>query len=157
MSTLAERFATKYEPEPMSGCWLWTGAVRGPAGNRYGHMRLGGKSEPITAAHRVSWELANGRRPDEHEVVMHKCDNPMCVNPDHLEIGTHALNVHDCIAKGRFNRPFGARHVHSKLTDAAVRDIRTRRHPAKHYASKYGVSRDTVYGVLAGASWKHVC
>lgn len=156
MTTLAERFATKYEPEPMSGCWLWTGAVRGPKGHQYGHIRLGGIDQPITAAHRVSWELANGRRPCTDEVVMHKCDNPLCVNPDHLALGTLSDNTRDSVTKGRFNRPSGERHVNAKLTDVSVRDIRTRRHSAKYYASKYGVNEITVYNVMSGVAWKHV-
>lgn len=105
--SLASRFASKYEPEPMSGCWLWTGALRGPKHKygQYGHMRVGRKDEPHMAAHRVSWMLANDEWPDPDMVVMHKCDNTYCVNPDHLKLGTYSDNQQDAISKGRQKPP----------------------------------------------------
>jgi hypothetical protein len=81
-----ERFQNKIMPEPNSGCWLWTASV-----NRlgYGHFRWNGS---IKGAHRVAYELAHGQIPDNFEID-HKCKVRSCVNPDHLELVTHKINV----------------------------------------------------------------
>lgn len=75
-----------------NGCWLWLGHIRG----QWGH---GGFDR--TAAHRFSWALHNGGYPDAGLVVRHKCDNPVCVNPKHLEVGTQKDNVADMVDRGR--------------------------------------------------------
>ena len=112
---LQERFNEKYIPEPMSGCWLWTGALR-PAGRNhqvnYGMMLLP-RSRKGRSAHRISWELHCGGVPEGMN-VLHKCDVPLCVNPDHLFLGTHSENMKDCVAKGRKNAPSGANHWRHK-------------------------------------------
>lgn len=101
-TSLAERLEHHSMPEPNSGCVLWIGAVVGTKGSArrgagYGRMMRLGK---VLAAHRVAWELKNGPIP-KGLVVMHKCDNPGCVNPLHLEVGTQAQNMRDKIARGR--------------------------------------------------------
>lgn len=79
---------------PEAGCWLWMGGAY-PSG--YGRMTSGGKNR---RAHRGVWELVNGPIP-EGLAVCHKCDTPLCVNPDHLFLGSQAANVRDMAAKGR--------------------------------------------------------
>jgi hypothetical protein len=79
-------------------CWLWTGST-GPS-NRYGMLRVNGRSVKV---HRFAWELVNGPIPDG-KVVRHRCDNTLCVNPYHLELGTQLDNVRDSISRGRFTR-----------------------------------------------------
>jgi len=127
--TLLERFNSKYEPEPNSGCWLWTGAARGPIGNEYGHMRIG---KEFTAAHRVSVMLHTGHKPSVDHDVMHKCDNRFCVNPDHLSVGTKKDNMVDCARKDRRQVP--------NLADEVIADIRKREHPANYYVKLHGLS-----------------
>lgn len=78
-------------------CWLWLG---GPG---YGRLRTGGKGTPLVGPHRLAWELAYGPVPDGL-IVCHRCDNPRCVRPDHLFVGTHGDNARDRERKGRGRR-----------------------------------------------------
>lgn len=93
---LRERFEERIQPEPMSGCHLWTGSTN----KCYGVVGKGGRSGGMFQAHRLSWEFSNGPIPDGLH-VLHKCDTPACVNPDHLFLGTNGDNIRDAIAKGR--------------------------------------------------------
>lgn len=95
MAPVRKRFERKFSAEPTSGCWLWEAARHG--NGRYGMMWDG---HGYASAHRVAWELYRGPIP-EGKCVLHKCDNGLCVNPDHLFLGTQADNVQDMICKGR--------------------------------------------------------
>lgn len=90
--TAKARFEAKYLAEPNSGCWLWTAALE-----RYGYFKLDGKQ---ISAHRASFIIYVGPIP-ENLFVLHQCDNPPCVNPNHLFLGTHQDNVDDMMRKGR--------------------------------------------------------
>ena len=94
----ARREAAQFEkfviPEPNSGCFLWLGTV---TGRGYGRLRSGGR---VYAAHRFAWMLEHGPIPPGL-FVLHRCDNPPCVNTRHLFLGTAADNAHDCVSKGR--------------------------------------------------------
>jgi len=105
MRSLENRFNEKWVPVTESGCWLWTGAVSGgkASGAQYGYMSVGGRSGSVQRAHRVSYELYVGEIP-EGLFVRHKCDNPLCVNPDHLEVGTHQENMRDMADRDRRKR-----------------------------------------------------
>jgi len=89
------RFLSKVSLQITSGCWVWTG-FRNAQG--YGHFALDGYK--VGRAHRASWVLHRGSIPTGL-CVLHRCDNPSCVNPDHLFLGTDADNAHDRDAKGR--------------------------------------------------------
>lgn len=102
--TLRERFDAKWIPEPNSGCWLWLGAL---FVSGYGWFQRGHRKQPGARANRISWELHRGPIPDGL-CVLHRCDNPSCVNPDHLFIGTQLDNIADRDRKGRQAR--GVRH-----------------------------------------------
>jgi len=95
-----DTFDDKYMPEPNSGCFIWLGATQG----KYGSIRLVGKT---LRAHRIAWELVNGKIPrgeGYHGIcVLHRCDNPLCVNPQHLFLGTQKKNIHDMRYKNRQN------------------------------------------------------
>ena len=92
---MVDRFWEKVEQS--DGCWLWTG-VRGR--NGYGRFMRRAYEEMI-GAHQMSWEIANGREVPAGMCVLHSCDNPPCVNPDHLTLGTRAQNTADMMQKGR--------------------------------------------------------
>lgn len=94
-----ERFEAKVNRSGPGGCWLWTGA---PVARGYGRIGFGktGKGGTVMYAHRFSWELHNGPILDGLN-VLHHCDNPPCVNPSHLFLGTQGDNVTDMVQKGR--------------------------------------------------------
>ena len=140
-------------------CWLWTGS-RNPKG--YGHFGLGGQ---CTQAHRAAWILTNGAIPDGL-CVLHKCDNPPCVRPDHLFLGTNADNMADMVSKGRAaqrdnsNYPRGENHPNAKLTDSAVLEIRARYAAGEmgtyRLASLYHVAQMTIHGIVTRKHWRHI-
>lgn len=95
LSTLRTYFFAAVARDSASDCIVWT---RGVNEKGYGKLMLDGRS---VRAHRVSWLLKHGSWPPAGLCVLHRCDNPPCVNPDHLFLGTHKDNVHDAMRKGR--------------------------------------------------------
>lgn len=127
------------------GCWLWTGSSN-PDG--YGNLWSGGK---MINAHRVSWSLYRGAIPDGLH-VLHKCDVPQCVNPDHLFLGSHADNMADRAAKGR--NGCGA----AKLSAADVLKILALKGQMlqREIGAMFGVSKQSVSYIHARQTWKHL-
>lgn len=155
MSVL-DRFFSYVEPEPNTGCWLWTGVV---GNNGYGRFFHGRNLQ----AHRASYMLLVGEIGDL--LVCHKCDNKICVNPDHLFLGTHADNSADMASKGRQARQVRTKAIAAsikktaKLNDDSVLVIFARRSAGVHdkdIANELGVSLSTIRHVVYGHSWKHV-
>lgn len=147
----AERFEQFVLRVPFHPCWEWIGA---DDGHGYGVFRFGGRA---TKAYRVAWELAHGREIPKGMVVCHACDNPGCVRPDHLFLGTHGDNVRDMAAKDRIQH--GERHCHAKLTEGKVREIRLRAASGERFASiaeSVGCSATNVYHVVARRTWRRV-
>jgi hypothetical protein len=137
-------------PEPNSGCWLWMGAQRGSSG--YGCICFRGKT---SRAHRVSWEAHKGPIPEGMN-VLHKCDVRMCINPDHLFLGTQGDNMRDMCAKGRHVAPPGSRHGNSKLTESDVIAIRSSEAVHKVVAAQFGIDVNHVRLIRRGLRWGHI-
>ena len=147
---LMERFNQKYEAEPMSGCWLWICTLDGKG---YGKLKVAGK---LISGHRLSWELHRGEIPIG-KWVLHRCDNRMCVNPEHLFLGTARDNVLDMVQKGRWGKLPGQRggekNYNARLTWEKVRDIRTRRIGMGAFARFYGISHRMVGKIQRNENW----
>ena len=92
---IEDRFERSYIPEPNSGCWIWLGAVAG----RDDRPRFRENGIQVYASY-TSWRQYKGEVPAGLQ-ILHRCDNPLCVNPDHLFLGTQQDNVQDMVAKGR--------------------------------------------------------
>lgn len=150
--SLRDRFFRKVQKT--SDCWIWTGNKRP---NGYGIIQEAGKGSRTLAAHRVSYELHKGQIPDGL-VVMHSCDTPACVNPDHLSVGTFKENTADMIAKGRKRTvsPKGTGNGKAKLNDDLVRYIRQSNKNAASIARELNLSGNCIRGVLSGRTWSHV-
>ena len=156
MRTLDERFWSKVERPNPEGCWNWT-ANKNNKG--YGLFRPGGVA-PKALAHRLSYEAANGPIP-KGGLILHSCDNPACVNPAHLRVGSHKANVADMDQRGRrvSNAPKGAANHNAFATDdqiiAMLREYVAGAR-ANDLADKYGFTRSAVRDPLGGKSWSHL-
>lgn len=134
------------------GCWGWKGA-RDRDG--YGRIRAEFDGVLYNRAHRFSYVRATGEHPGAR-MVLHRCDNPTCTNPDHLFLGTNAENMADKIAKGRARIPFGEDSGPAKLTEAQAQAILLDPRPYTEIASDYGVAASTVGTLKQRRSWAHL-
>jgi len=132
-------------------CWTWTGAK---SRQGYGNFCLDGRT---VLAHRVSWQLHKSADAG-NMAVCHSCDNPSCVNPDHLWLGTVGDNNADRHTKGRSNGASlkGTANPMSQLTPEIVRAIRSDRRKLADVAADYGITFQTVSNIRLRNTWKHV-
>lgn len=154
MKELKDRFWEKVDQSAgPDNCWPWT-AGRG----RYGHFKFRGHQ---VGAHRFSYLMVRGPIPDGL-LVCHTCDNPICVNPRHLFLGTPLDNMLDKVAKSRESHKGprkqieGTRNGMAKLTPEQVRSIRGRADSRKIIAAEFGVSLSLVSAIRNNKIWKHL-
>lgn len=151
------RFVIKGERP--SDCWLWTGSLCGSGPLKYGNFWDGKK--PVKA-HRFSYEAFSGKKIPDGKLACHKCDNPICVNPDHLFFGSHADNKNDCIRKGRqWYRPMcGENNASHKYSEQQVRYFLKLRESNtmtdEACAKKAGISRTAAGAIVQGRTWTQV-
>lgn len=136
-------------------CWPWAGSVNWAG---YGTFKFRGER----GAHRASWVIHFGEIP-EGQHVLHRCDNPACVNPHHLFLGTHAENMRDMGIKGRARPPAPARgptHHCARLDERKVKAIRERYALGgvrqADLANEFGVSQPVISAVILRKTWKHI-
>ena len=151
-SNVEEFFWARVNKSP--GCWIWTG---GRTVALYGRLKIVDK---IVYAHRYSYMLHHGEIPEEM-CICHRCDNPSCVNPDHLFLGTKKDNSQDMIRKGRHRhgRLKGEDHPTAKLTAAQVLAIRHARDVGLQYsdiALLFGICKSQVSNIVRRISWSHL-
>ena len=149
---LADRFWSNVRQLTSNQCWFWTAST---CSDGYGHLRVDGH---LVGAHRVSWLLAFGRIPDK-ACVLHRCDNPPCVNPKHLFLGTHQDNTDDKYTKRRGRHFSGSENRNSKLTEEQVLQIRQSLDQGvsrQLLSVRYGVTPQNIYRIEKRLTWKHL-
>ncbi len=148
---LLVRFLTKIDVGMPDDCWPWT---RDTDKDGYGKLQV--KKRPVPA-HRLAYQIFRGEVPDGL-FVCHECDNPTCVNPRHLFLGTSRHNIDDMVAKRR--TLVGERNHQAKLTEAAVVEIRRRcvvgGESMRAIGRAYGVSLAVIRRIVNGQAWRHV-
>jgi hypothetical protein len=142
------------------GCWEWMGSLDDCG---YGKCsRFGGE----TLAHRMSWIVFRGSIINKM-YVCHHCDNPPCINPDHLFLGTQRHNMHDCYLKNRSNHARGERVNTAKMSEKDIMFIRqyhsermvntrVKSGTLTYLAERFGVHKTTIISAIRGSSWSHV-
>lgn len=141
------------------GCWLWTGSFTRGRSAGYGRAYLSAarKGAVHARAHRLAWAITHG---DPGEMcVLHRCDNRLCVNPEHLFLGTVQDNNADRDSKGRGWDRSGERNVNARLSDAdvlAIRRLRAKGKSLREIGERFGIADTTVSGIALKRAWKHV-
>lgn len=146
--SIKDRFFSRFKIDNNSGCWNWI-AHR----DKDGYGVLPGDKKNIRA-HRYSYQYHYNVNIDGL-IICHKCDNPGCVNPDHLFSGLAKDNVNDMIIKGR-DMMIGERNNKSKLTNEDIIEIRNSKLTALELSFNYKVSKSSILRILSRKSWKHV-
>lgn len=144
-------FLARQRRNDATGCIEWIGACDQKG---YGQLRINGK---LVKAHRYSWARVNGPIPEGH-LIRHKCDNPKCVNADHLEVGTYTDNVADMDQRGRRvnAQPKGSMNGNAKITEMDVIAIRADARRQVDIAKDYGISQAVVSKIKLRQAWEHV-
>lgn len=148
----------QHRPE-IGPCWIWTAGVNG---NGYGSLaaRFENTRGVMIATHRASWIIANKQQVPEGHGVLHRCDTPRCLRPEHLFTGTDADNNRDMIEKGRAKHAAGEAHQNAKLTDVQVVQIRSLYQSGdwsyKGLAIEFKCSQTLIAVIIRGEAWRHL-
>lgn len=145
-TSLKDKLLAYSVPVPFSGCWLWLGAIQK---HGYGIIR----DAKCSLAPRAAWVAFRGEIPGGMN-VLHKCDTPLCINPDHLFLGTQADNLADMVQKNRSRR--GERNRNAKLRTHQVLAIRDMEGSALQIAKSFGISPRLVLSIKKGTAWNHL-
>jgi hypothetical protein len=147
-------------------CWIWKAAT-----DNFGYGRVGiYRPRSVAPAHRVAWILSGKEEIPKGMDLCHSCDNPPCVNPSHLFIGTRQDNVDDCRKKGRMSvgekhkrimshvAVRGSKHYKSKITENDVELIRKWDGylTQERIAKRFGITRAAVSAIIIRRTWKHI-
>lgn len=151
LQQLRDRLLAGVKVQP-GGCWLWFGRTKSGGYGVIASVCYGNRSRAILA-HRASWLVHKGAIP-AGLLVLHKCDVPACVNPDHLFLGTQRDNLDDMTGKGR--RTVGEHVGRGVLTEKMVREIRKSSDLGTHLADRYGVSHSLISQARSRRLWAHV-
>jgi hypothetical protein len=144
--SVEENLAALSVRNPVTGCLEWQGSRRSGGYGQYGKGSI--------PAHRVAFEMVNGPIPDGM-IVCHRCDNPPCIEPSHLFLGTHALNAADKVAKGR--HPRGEAAAPAKLTETQVLAVLADKATSNgDLARSLGVHPATIRDIRSGRNWRHL-
>lgn len=144
--TIDERFSEKYEINPVNGCWEWIG---GTDADGYGLFQI--KSKTTVRANRFALERKLGRPLDDGELACHDCDNPSCVNPDHIWAGNTSENQIDSTKKGR--------HRSVRLTPKHVHEIRqlwANGARVSELSRRFGMDVSSISGIIHRKKWRHL-
>lgn len=154
---LVNKFGSVQKHTPNLGrCWEWIGSKGGPTKyHQYGSFWANGK---LNKASRVSFYITFGKF-KEHLFVLHKCDNPGCVRPSHLELGDQKKNMQDCLKRGRINNSKGSKCSWSKLTDKNIVEIRKLSCEGigqSELGRRFGVSQTNIRDICRRRIWRHI-
>ena len=157
LESYIKRFEDKYMTEPNTGCWLWLGVANKKG---YGFMSIYGKNKQAT---HISLFIYKNILVSKGLDACHKCDNPICVNPDHLFVGTRKQNMLDCEKKGRSNNEAkvkkGEKNGRAKLSDSIVKKIIKELNDGRkcaYLSNKYKISHGSIWFIQKGVTWKHI-
>lgn len=150
--TIEQRMSDKTIVRGSEDCWPWVGYL-----NTSGYGKVRNENGKVVPATHVSFELHYKAKVPPDGLIMHTCDNPCCVNPLHLKIGTKALNNADKMQKGRFRPVRGEQHGMSKLTKKDVESIRNIFNEGGHtftsLAAMFNVTRNTISNIIHNKNW----
>ena len=154
MSTIQQRFEAKVERIPFMDCHVWNAAT-----NHFGYGKLGKEGGGWIFAHRFAWEQAYGEIPKD-KYVLHTCDNPCCVNPKHLYLGSYKDNANDREIRKRGNHAYGVKHGRNTLLPSQVYEIRdafdTGKYSFRKLGKIYGIDGKSVADIVDRKNWNHL-
>lgn len=155
---LEVRFWEKVEVRGVDECWNWVGCVSGKAPHFYGRIKPTGQRE--RKAHQVSWELFHKKPFPKGKICRHTCDNPLCVNPKHLLVGTLKQNTQDAVERGRLKVFRGEESSNAVLTTSQIVSIRALYESSAYsqyeLATMFKVSQTQISRIIRGKRWAHV-